>query len=73
MSIDDLESKIEAKRIELKSADEAVKKYRALTPLSPTTQTPGHNFIEMKTAYDNYNRINDEYKSLVRQRSDLGH
>lgn len=62
----DLESKIQSKKIELEEAQKIVEKYKATVPLN-LSDPIGHDAKEMKRDYDNYNRIRDEYMSLIRQ------
>lgn len=66
----DLESKIQAKQIELEEAQKIVDKYSATVPLISQVEPIGYNMHEMKRDYDNYNKIRDEYMSLIRQRRD---
>ncbi len=65
---DDLESKIYSKKTELQESQKIVEKYKATAPLS-VSDPIGHNAKEMKRDYDNYNKIHEEYMSLLRQRS----
>lgn len=64
----DLDSKIKAKGIELERAQKIVKKYTAPVPLS-VAEAIGHDGNQMKTDQDNRNKLRDEHRSLLRQRS----
>lgn len=66
---EDIESKIEAKRIELEEAEKTIEKYKATVPLN-VADPIGHDAKEMKRDYERYNMVKDEYFSLIRQRRD---
>ena len=63
----DLKTKIQLKQIELEEAQKIIEKYSAIVPLG-VSEPIGHNMHEMKRDYDNYNRIREEYMSLICQR-----
>ena len=65
----DLESKIQSKQAEFEEAKKSIEKYSALVPLSCGSPI-GHSASEMKKDYDNFNRIQEEYMSLLRQERD---
>lgn len=66
---DDLESRIQAKQIELAEAQKNTEKYSAIVPLSVSPPI-GHSLSEMKRDYDRFDRVYEEYMSLRRQAGD---